>query len=98
MRARSLYCNMQPKAMSGYAVNEGFKIYCCWIEHKRPFAKTQACRTLDKISELQWMVNGLNNTVHSWHLRLADLVNAERIGVLSVITAALSESLPQVST
>lgn len=56
-----------------------------------------ACETIDKMSELRALVEGLNWTVSGQRARVVELVNAESICVLLVITAALSESEGTVS-
>lgn len=59
--------------------------------------EVRARETLDKMSKLRAPVKGLNRTVVGEHARVTELLKAELVRVLSVITAALSESEGKVS-
>lgn len=55
-------------------------------------AEARACKTLNKMSELPALVEGLSPTIGGERACHAKLVDVELIHVLSVITAALLES------
>lgn len=55
-------------------------------------AKVQACETLDKMSELRSLIDGLTQTVGGEHVQVAGLVEMELFRVCLIVTAPLIES------